>query len=81
MLMLFDFECSHCNHRMEKLVKSDVRHADCPECGGSMYRCISPVRSRLEGISGHFPDAADKWAKQHNKAGRMPSETHPDGWK
>lgn len=80
MLILFDFDCVECNHRIEKLVKSDVRHAECPECGGNMYRVISPVRSKLEGISGHFPDAAAKWAKQHEQEGRKPSETNPDGW-
>lgn len=80
MLILFDFECIKCNHREELLVKRDVRQADCPKCDGKMIRLISPVRSNLEGHTGHFPTAADKWAKKHEVAGRKPSETFPDGW-
>ncbi len=80
MLILFDFKCTTCDHRIEKLVKRDVREIECPECGGTMARCISPVRSNLEGLSGHFPDAADKWARMHEKEGRKPSDTNPDGW-
>lgn len=80
MLILFDFECIKCNHREEKLVKRDVRHADCPECGGKMIRVISPVRCKLDGTSGDFPGEAMKWERQHEKAGRQPSETHPNGW-
>jgi putative FmdB family regulatory protein len=79
--LLLDFKCTVCTHRHEALVDSDVRVSECPECGAEAKRVISPVRCNLEGISGHFPDAAEKWKRQHEKAGRMPSETHPDGWK
>ena len=79
-LILFDFECIKCNHREEKLVQSDVRHADCPQCSGKMIRVVSPVRCKLEGHSGHFPSAAMKWERQHEIEGRKPSETFPDGW-
>jgi putative FmdB family regulatory protein len=70
-LLLFDFECIKCNHRHEKLVKSDVRVQDCPECGAQSYRVISPVRCKLDATSGDFPGATIKWEKQHEKAGRQ----------
>jgi len=82
MLILYDFKCDKCGEVEELLLHMRHRN-DHPnhKCGGSMTRVISPVRSNLEGLSGHFPDAADKWAKRHEKAGRQPSETHPKGWK
>lgn len=70
-LILYDFECIKCNHCEEKLVQSDVRHADCPECGGKMIRKISTPRVALDGTDPGFPDAYDKWARQHEKAGRQ----------
>ncbi len=70
MLMLFDFKCPDCHHQCEELVKRDIKHIGCPECGGIMDRVISPTRFKLEGLTGHFPTAADKWARQHEKAAR-----------
>lgn len=80
MRILFEFKCTKCNHCEDRLVESSVKALDCPNCEGTMARLISPVRCNLEGITGHFPDAADKWARRHEKEGRKPSETHPDGW-
>ena len=74
MLILFDFKCQTCKYELEKVIDNTVHAIPCTECGGQMNRVISPVRCNLEGLSGHFPDAADKWARQHEKAGRMPIE-------
>lgn len=81
MLMLFDFKCTDCNSIEEYLVQSDVKQVSCSHCDGRMSREVSPVRCKLEGTTGSFPGAALKWERQHEKAGRQPSETHPDGWK
>ena len=59
-MRLFDFRCPD-GHKFEDLVKSDVTTSRC-SCGLDANRIVSPVRSRLEGISGDFPD--DKWAKR-----------------
>ena len=77
--MLFDFRCTECGDVHEKFVESSVKSLVC-ECGGTMTRLITPVRFSLEGHSGHFPTAADKWARQHEKEGRKPSDTDPRGW-
>jgi putative FmdB family regulatory protein len=69
-LLLFDFECCDCSYASEELVKSSVHTLPCPECGGALVRQISPVRSRLDGTDPGFPDAYDKWARDHEKAGR-----------
>jgi hypothetical protein len=42
----------------------------CGECGQEAKRIISPIRVSLEGTSGDFPSAADKWAKRHEKAAK-----------
>jgi len=38
----------------------------CPD-GHKFEDFVSPVRSKLEGISGDFPDAHDKWAKRRKQ--------------
>ena len=81
MLILYDFKCEDCDHTEERLVVMDLRVTECEECHGRSKRQISPVRSQLEGHSGHFPTAASKWERQHERAGKRPSESHPDGWK
>lgn len=68
--MLFDFECQDCQEVEEKVVDQNVRTSTCPRCGGLMTRLISPVRSKLDGTDPGFPDAYDKWARDHEKAGK-----------
>ena len=82
MLILYDFKCAECGAVQEKLVDRNEsgQPLPCDLCSADAVRVISPVRSNLEGLSGHFPDAADKWAKRHEKEGRKPSETDPRGW-
>ena len=79
MLILYDFKCEDCGKVVEDLVLRDTDAIAC-SCGDTAYRVISPVRCKLEGHSGHFPTAASKWERQHEKAGREPSETDPSGW-
>jgi hypothetical protein len=64
-MRLFDFRCPD-GHKFEDLVKSDVTVSRC-NCGLDAKRIVSPVRSKLEGISGDFPDAHDKWAKRRKQ--------------
>lgn len=62
MRQLFDFECPKCSFVTEKLVDTHVRAIKC-ECGGNAVRVIGMPTVKLEGISGDFPGAADKWAR------------------
>lgn len=75
MLILFDFKCPHCGHKEEALVERHERVKRCLNCTNATHRVISPVRCQLEGHSGHFPDAADKWARRHEKEGGVSEET------
>jgi hypothetical protein len=61
MLRLYDFKCLN-GHVFEALVPVDQHTVRC-ECGDSAKRIISPVRSKLDPISGDFPDATRRWAK------------------
>ena len=65
-MMLFDFKCGR-DHVTEKLVKSDVKEITCPVCKNKALRQISAVRSKLDHISGDFPGATMKWAKQRQQ--------------
>ena len=70
-LRLFDFQCS-AGHRNEMLVGADVRRAKCDTCGKPAKRLIAAPRCQLEGITGSFPGAADKWVK--NRESKMAKE-------
>lgn len=59
----FDFKCEH-GHVTEMFVASETREIDCPVCGFTAKRLISTPRVSLDGISGAFPGAADKWVQQ-----------------
>lgn len=68
-LRLFDFKCPN-NHIEERFVQSDIREVKCSLCDKIAERIISPVATKLDGISGDFPGAAIKWARQHEKASK-----------
>ena len=59
--VLYDFRCKK-GHVFEELVTKSTHTTRC-SCGLEAERIISPIRSQLEGISGDFPDAADRWVK------------------
>jgi hypothetical protein len=66
----FDFLCPS-GHREEHVVRSaDVTEHVCDECGQVAVKVPSATRCVLEGHSGHFPGAAMKWEREHEKAGR-----------
>ena len=70
MLRIFDFRCTE-GHTTEKLTDSQTQEIYCPKCDSVAQRIISPVRSKLEGITGDFPSAADHWARVHEQANRV----------
>ena len=73
MKAMYEFLCEDCDTGAERYNSSDVRVIPC-DCGGSMRRQISLPTILLEGISGDFPSAHDKWARiredRHRKAKR-----------
>jgi len=64
-MILYDFQCTDCGAKSEAFGKMNDKDQQIPcECGGQARRVISPVRFKLEGISGDFPTASDQWVKQ-----------------
>jgi hypothetical protein len=66
MRLLYDFKCSD-NHVTEGYVSSDITVHPCGVCANQAHRIISPVRSRLDPLSGDFPGATMKWATNRQK--------------
>ena len=63
MKRMFEFICGN-SHISDQLVDDAIRTAPCRECGAEAIRQISTPRIALEGITGAFPGAADKWVKK-----------------
>lgn len=55
MRLIYDFQCSD-NHVTEGFVSSDVTEHPCGLCAKTAQRIISPVRTKLDPISGDFPE-------------------------
>jgi putative FmdB family regulatory protein len=78
-MILFDFRCKDCTYMFERLTKGDEA-PQCPECGGPTTRLIATPTISLEGLSGHFPTAADKWAKKHEDEAKRHSKSDNSGF-
>lgn len=77
MRKIFEFVC-HNGHLTENYIQDDVRNISCPLCGSQAVRLISTPRINLEGFTGDFPGAADKWlrirAEKHKQATKLAAE-------
>jgi len=62
MRQMFDFCCGGCGSVFERLVDSEYKSVEC-ECGKTATRMMSMPTVRLEGVTGAFPGAHDKWAR------------------
>ena len=58
-----DFRCSHCGTTTERLVDTEYKVIECPECHGDALEMISMPTVRLDGTDPGFPGAYDKWAR------------------
>lgn len=59
---IFEFECPE-GHISEHLVDSEVRLWTCPVCSKVSARTVSAPQVKLEGITGSFPGAYDRWER------------------
>lgn len=62
MKRLFDFLCDE-HHVTEALRDDSERTITCPQCGKEAVRSVSAPTIKLEGFSGAFPDAYDRWTR------------------
>ena len=67
MKKLNDFVCQ-CGNKFEELTEGNT--VKCPQCSNLALKVISPIKFHLEGASGDFPTAADKWTKDHINAAK-----------
>ena len=59
---IYDFVCPN-DHVTESLVDSDHTTAKCTVCSKDAIRVVSAPRIKLDGCSGHFPSASDRWVQ------------------
>lgn len=68
-MRVYDVQCNQCG-TVDELFVSNPQSAerDCPHCAtGTQLKMLSAPRFELEGITGDFPGAANKWADRHTK--------------
>ena len=63
---IFEFQCVK-GHITEKYVDDSVKIVECLHCRNDASRIISAPMISLEGITGAFPGAADKWVKRRQE--------------
>jgi putative FmdB family regulatory protein len=68
---IYEFECSQCGHRYDRLQKlSDADPVDCPECGApKVHRRVSAPSFRLAGGGWYETDFKKDGDKKRNLAG------------
>lgn len=71
MIRRYDFKCTACHLVEEHWVDSNDNFISCKSCGETAQRIISPVRTKFKGFG--WPDADDKWARDHEKAAKIQS--------
>ena len=77
MRLLRDFFCQYCETETERYVDSEERHIQCV-CGKMADRVIGMPRVSLEGISGAFPGAHDRWARVREQKARLHAKKNAD---
>jgi putative FmdB family regulatory protein len=68
-MRVYDIQCNSCGTIDEVFVATgSSANRACPYCNtGTQLRLLSAPRFELEGITGDFPGAANKWADKHVK--------------
>ncbi len=73
-MFLYNYRCAvHGEFDGWSRMENREKPKPCPECDGPGYRVVTAINFKLEGLSGHFPTAADKWATFHEKEGKKES--------
>ena len=65
----YEYRCSDCGEVTDDLRKVDERLDDmvCHACSGKAKFIISTPQIRLDGCSGDFPTASDRWERIHKQ--------------
>lgn len=80
---IYEFECSHCGHRFDRLQKlSDADPTVCPACGEpQLHRMVSAPSFRLAGSGWYETDFKKEGDKKRNLAdtGSVEAKTSASG--
>ena len=58
---LYEYQCTKCKHRFEKIQKfSDPEVKKCPECGGKVEKLLSATAVQFKGSGWYVTDYAKK---------------------
>lgn len=68
--LLRDFKCDCCGKQEERFVDTYFTQLQC-KCGGTAHRVVGMPVVKLEGITGAFPGAHDKWAHVREENARI----------
>ena len=68
--LLREFSCPSCGMSFERFIDTSVSMIGC-SCGGMAERQIGMPTVSLEGITGAFPGAHDKWARIREDNAKM----------
>jgi putative FmdB family regulatory protein len=76
---IYEFECSHCGHRFDRLQKlSDADPTVCPACGEpQLHRMVSAPSFRLAGSGWYETDFKKEGDKKRNLADTGSGEAKP----
>jgi hypothetical protein len=70
MKRIYEFRCFE-GHVTERYADERLLAIKCDTCSKEANRILSAPRIKLEGITGAFPSAADRWANTHEEATRL----------
>lgn len=70
MRILNDFICDN-GHVTERYTDHYIKEIQCPNCDLLAQRQLASPRSKLEGITGAFPTAYDRWATVHEQVAKV----------
>lgn len=61
---VFDFRCSECGEKVEKIVSSAVREIECPKCGGKAEKQLSAPAEFLDKGTVGFYKAGGNYSRK-----------------
>src|SRR5262249_13598466 len=73
---LYEYQCTRCSHRFEKIEKVSGPHAKkCPKCAGKVERLMAPPAIQFKGTGWHVTDYARGQASSGDAKGAKPEKT------
>ena len=73
MRVLDDFYCESCGTKEEHLVENGVKEVVCHACSHVATKVRAVPKFHLDGTDPGFPDAHDRWAKDHENGAKEDS--------